>query len=305
MSEDPLVSVVIPCLNRAQFLGPTIQSILQQDYPHIECIVIDGGSTDGTIEILKSYGDRIKWISEPDKGHADAINKGWKMSEGEILAWLNADDCYVVPDAVTKAVAYLRENPDVDIVYGDYALIDEKGKMTSDVLCPRSWDLAHAVKYCDWTIPQPSAFMRRSILEKVNWLDASFTQKKDHELWLRVGLVGTIRYTPILFAYVRVCPGISQKGDEVAPACVRLTTKFFSIPDLPEPFRNPWFQRRALSNAYLVGALYAYPRSNGGYRWLAAKYLCKACIMDPSNVPFIAYRVAGSLLPPKRLKSAP
>src|SRR3990170_5405645 len=80
MSDLPVVSVVIPCLNRAHLLGPTIESVLQQDYPQVECVVVDGGSSDGTVEILQSYGESLKWVSEPDGGHADAINKGWHMS---------------------------------------------------------------------------------------------------------------------------------------------------------------------------------------------------------------------------------
>jgi len=91
-NDNPLVSVVIPSLNRAEFLEATIESVLNQDYPHIECIVVDGGSRDGSLKILESYGERIKWISEPDEGHANAINKGWKMSKGDILSWLNVDD---------------------------------------------------------------------------------------------------------------------------------------------------------------------------------------------------------------------
>ena len=90
--ESPLVSVVIPCLNRADFLIPTLESVLQQDYPNIECIVMDGGSTDGTTDILCRYDGRIEWKSQPDRGPSDAINKGWWLLGGEILAWLNADD---------------------------------------------------------------------------------------------------------------------------------------------------------------------------------------------------------------------
>ena len=95
MSNLPLESIGITCKNRAHYLIPTLESVLQQDYSPIECVVVNGGSTDGTVEILRQYGNQIKWVSEPDKGHADAINKGWLMSNGEILAWLNADNVSV------------------------------------------------------------------------------------------------------------------------------------------------------------------------------------------------------------------
>ncbi|HEY3248887.1 MAG TPA: glycosyltransferase, partial [bacterium] len=98
------MSVVVPCLNRAGYLAQTIDSILAQDYPHLECVVVDGGSTDGTVDLLRSYGEAVRWVSEPDRGHADAINKGWQMSRGTILAWLNADDVYVAVDAVSQIV---------------------------------------------------------------------------------------------------------------------------------------------------------------------------------------------------------
>jgi glycosyltransferase involved in cell wall biosynthesis len=295
------LSVVIPSLNRARFLVDTIDSVLRQDYPRIECIVVDGGSQDGTLEILRSYGDRIRWISEPDGGHADAINKGWKMSRGEVLAWLNADDVYVVPNGVSKAMSYLRKHADVDVVYGDCGVMEEDGRVTPEIYRPGPWDLAFAVKYCEHIIHQPSSFIRRPVLEKINWLDASFVQKKDHELWLRVGLAGFIRYVPEVFAYYRACPGISQRGDEAARSCPQLTKKFFSLPELPKEFRNERFRRRAWSNAHLMGAIWAFPQRNGGHRRLAWEFLCQAFLHDPSNLPYILARF-GYLLGPRQLK---
>lgn len=301
MSNILTLSVVIPCLNRARFLVDTIESVLRQDYPHIECIVVDGGSKDGTLEILRSYGDRIRWISEPDRGHADAINKGWKMSRGEVLAWLNADDVYVVPDGVSKAMSYLSEHQDVDAVYGDCGVMEEDGRVTPEIYRPRPWDLAYAVKYCEHIIHQPSSFIRRPVLEKINWLDASFVQKKDHELWLRVGLAGIIRYVPDVFAYYRRCLGISQRGDEAARSCPQITKKFLSLPELPKEFRNERFRRRAWSNAHLMGAIWAFPQRNGGHRRLAWEFLCQAFLHDPSNLPYILARF-GYLLGPRQLK---
>jgi len=281
---NPFVSVIIPCLNRAHYLVPTLESILQQDYPYIECIVVDGGSTDGTVEKLRQYGNRIKWVSEPDKGHTDAINKGWRMSKGEILAWLNADDLYVVPDAISKVVAYLQKNPQVDVVYGGFSWISEDGEIISDVIKPGEWDLVSAVKYCHYTIPQAASFMRRSILEKVGWLDAEFGNGKDHELWLRIGMVGTIKYEPIHIAYERDCTGLSQRVD-MGESKVRVTEKFFRQPNLPAPFDSPRFKRRALSNSYLVGSRYIW-RGTKRIR-LTLPYVIRAFTIDPLNGPFI------------------
>lgn len=289
-SMNPLVSVVIPCLNRARYLAPTLESVLGQDYAPVECIVIDGGSTDGTVETLRRYGRRIKWVSEPDKGHADAINKGWRMSGGEILAWLNADDLYAVPDAVGKAVAYLQGNPRVDVVYGDYSEIGENGEVTRGPIKPPEWNLERAVKYCHYTIPQAASFMRRSILEKVGWLDAGFGNGKDHDLWLRIGMAGTIRYAPIRLAFVRDCPGLSQRSD-MGEAKVRVTQKFFRRPDLPPPFDSPRFRRRAMSNSFLVGGVYAW---RGARRFKPAfRYLLRAFAADPLNGPPILAELLG------------
>jgi glycosyltransferase involved in cell wall biosynthesis/2-polyprenyl-3-methyl-5-hydroxy-6-metoxy-1,4-benzoquinol methylase len=274
--DHSFVSVVIPCLNRAHFLTPTIESVLQQDYPHIECIVVDGGSTDGTIDILKRYGDRIKWVSEPDDGHTDAINKGWRMSTGGILAWLNADDVWAVPDAVSKAVEYLQAHPDVDVVYGDCGAIDAEGNLVG-MSYLHEWDLGYAVEFCDHCIPQPAAFIRREILEKVGWLDVSFVSKKDHELWPRIGLAGNIRHIPVVLAHARACPGyMAQQGDVTAAACVALTRKFFTLPHVPDDLKKK--KKRALTNAYLRGMDYAW---QDGRHWeVVLTYALRAALMD-------------------------
>jgi len=284
----PLVSVVVPCLNRAHYLGPTLDSILGQDYPAIECIVIDGGSTDGTLDILKSYGDGIVWISEPDDGHADAINKGWKMSRGEILAWLNADDLYVVPDAVRKAVGYLENHPDVDVVYGDYSTIHPDGASYSGIVKPREWNLERAVRYCDNIIPQATSFIRRSTLDRIGWLDNKFICL-DHSLWLRISLDGAIRYTETHIACIRVDRGLSQHAD-IGGDKIAITKNFFTFPNLPERFKSIRFQKRAESNAYLVGARFnlfgdGRLRTSLGFIW-------KAFLIDPSNVLNILAAVA-------------
>jgi len=291
--KNPLVSVVIPCLNRAHYLVTTIESVLKQDYKPIECIVVDGGSTDATIEILRKYGERIKWVSETDKGHADAINKGWRMSSGEILSWLNADDLYVVPTAIGKAVGYLQKNQNVDVVYGDYSEISEHGEVIRALVKPREWDLVYAVKYCHYIVPQATSFMRRSVLEKVGWLDADFGNNKDHELWLRIGTIGIIKYSPIHVAQIRICLGLSQRLD-MGASKVKVTNKFFRQPDLPLPFNSARFRQRAISNSFLTGGMYIW--TGTGQIGPTLKYILRAITTDPLNCPFILAEITDRIL---------
>jgi glycosyltransferase involved in cell wall biosynthesis/2-polyprenyl-3-methyl-5-hydroxy-6-metoxy-1,4-benzoquinol methylase len=285
--ELPRVSVVVPCLNRADYITLTLDSILAQDYPNVECIVMDGGSTDGTVELVeREYGGRVTLVSGPDEGHADAINKGWWRSTGEILAWLNADDVWL-PGAVRTAIDYLIEHPDVDMVYGDCASINEQGELVGKAH-HAEWDLRYAVEHCDYSIPQPASFIRRGILEKVGWLDASFIQKKDHELWLRIGRHGTIKHIPVMLAGAMGVPGyMGYRGDFTAETCVRITRKFFQ--ELEDESLFDDIHERAMSNSYLTGALYAW---NEGFHWRTAlRYAMRAMEIDPSNARRVLARL--------------
>ncbi len=279
-----LVSVVIPTLNRAHYLPATIESVLNQDYACVECIAVDGGSRDESVAVLRRYDDRIKWVSEPDQGHADAINKGWHMSSGAVVSWLNADDLYVAPAAISTAVAYMETHADVDVLYGDYSEISEDGRVLRGPVKPPSWDLADAVKFCRYTVPQAASFIRRSILERVGWLDAAFGNGKDHELWLRIGMIGTIRYAPIHIAYVRKCRGLSQRLD-MGQAKIRITQRFFLQPHLRPPFDSPRFKRRAFSNSYLVAGIYTWNGTKQIAPTLA--HLRRSVTADPLNSLFI------------------
>src|ERR1043165_7317408 len=125
----PLVSIITPSYNQAAYLEQTIQSVLTQDYPRIEFMVIDGGSTDASVEIIKKYADRLAyWVSEKDSGQAEAINKGLTRAKGEILAWLNSDD-YYLPNTILAVVRCFDENPDVDLIYGDMLAVDGDGRI--------------------------------------------------------------------------------------------------------------------------------------------------------------------------------
>src|SRR5512139_1414374 len=125
----PLVSIITPSYNQARFLETTIRSVLDQDYPNLEYLIVDGGSTDGSREIIQRYSDRLAWwVSERDQGQTDAINKGFARARGEILAWLNSDDTYL-PGAIQGAVDFLQDHPGVGMVYGDANLIDEQSNV--------------------------------------------------------------------------------------------------------------------------------------------------------------------------------
>ena len=182
-TRGPLVSIVVPSFNQARYLDATLHSIFSQSYPNIEVIVIDGGSSDGSTNILKRYSSRLKyWESEPDNGQTHAINKGFKRASGEILAWLNSDDL-LLPGAIARAVASLSSNKQTDIVYGDRVIINED---SWDIGVWRTWNAHKSVlAYADF-IPQETLFWRRSIWDKVGAsLDENFQFAMDWDLLLR------------------------------------------------------------------------------------------------------------------------
>lgn len=181
----PKVSIVTPSYNQGQFIEETILSVKNQNYPNIEHIIIDGGSNDNTLEILRKYEDvyNMRWVSEPDKGQADAINKGFKMSNGEIIGWLNSDDLYFDKDSVSVVVEKFEECEDVDILYGHTVLINAQNRLMRILLVPKfNYERLKRLNY----IPQPSVFFRSSIVKQEN-LDISFHYSMDYEFWLRLG----------------------------------------------------------------------------------------------------------------------
>ncbi len=184
-----LVSIITPSYNQAAYLEQTILSVVNQDYPRIEYIVADGASTDGSLEIIKKYESKFSfWVSEKDRGQADAINKGFARATGDIIAWLNSDD-YYLPGAVGAAVRVFEENPDVVLAYGDMLAVDERGK-TFNTLSYKQLALEDLL--CFQIIGQPAVFMRRSALQKTNGLNLDFHYLLDHLLWIQIAKHGKI-----------------------------------------------------------------------------------------------------------------
>lgn len=179
----PLISIITPSLNQGRFIRDTIESVLSQDYPRLEYIVIDGGSTDDTPDILRSYGDRLTWRSAPDAGQADAVNSGFRLANGEILGWLNSDDTYH-HGAVKAAAGYLAASTDTAMVYGDARYIDENNAITG-TFPTEDFDMNRLAAAC--IICQPAAFFRRAALEAVGMLDPGLRYCMDYDLWIRLG----------------------------------------------------------------------------------------------------------------------
>ena len=206
--EMPLVSIITPSYNDGRFIEDNILSVKHQDYPFIEHIVVDGGSIDSTLSILRKY-KTVRWISEPDSGVTDAFNKGISMASGDILAFQNSDDVYYGSDAVHKAVNAMLSNPTVGVIFGDFATIDVDGRIVhfSQGGGGKQYSLP-ALLCSEFTIPLVSAFIRRSAIEAIGGkLDASLDFAADWELWTRIGLKFPIMYVAERFGSVRKYPG--------------------------------------------------------------------------------------------------
>lgn len=202
MNGLPLVSIVTPSFNQARYIEATIRSVLEQDYPRIEYLIVDGGSTDGTVEIIKKYEGRIGWwVSEQDKGQTDAINKGFARAKGDILAWLNSDDTYE-PGAVAAAVKYLMEHPGVGMVYGDCNFINEEGQVIGRFRAAQTDYRLLRQGYVH--IPQQTMFFRAELWKQVGPLDPSFYFAMDYDLWIRLAARTQLKYVPQTWANFRL-----------------------------------------------------------------------------------------------------
>ena len=200
MSDLPLVTIVTPSYNQGRFLEATLKSVLEQDYPNIEYLVVDGASTDNSVDIIRRYADRLAWwVSEKDSGQSEAINKGLQRARGEFVGWLNSDDVYQ-PGAVSAAVAAFRSRPEAAVVYGDALSIDADGK-PFNIMRARQYSVADLMAFN--IICQPAAFMRRSVLEQVHYLNPAYHLLMDNLLWMNMGRIAPLVYVPQTWAAAR------------------------------------------------------------------------------------------------------
>jgi len=251
----PRVSIVTPSYNQAQFIEETIRSVLLQGYPNLEYIIIDGGSTDSSVGIIKKYEPWLSyWVSEPDRGQAHAINKGFQKATGEILTWLNSDDVYL-PGAARTAVKCLISQPETAMVYGDCRIIDEHSQVI-DLWKSPDFSLAELPFKC--FIPQQTVFFRREVLDQVGLLKTDLHYALDYDLWLRLAPCHIIRHIPTFLAEHRKCGGTKTVTHPEAfwPEIVSILHGFFADPALPSAIRA--LEQDAYAIAYLHEAFQCF-----------------------------------------------
>jgi len=258
----PRVSIITPSYNQAQFLEQTIRSVLDQNYPNLEYWVIDGGSTDGSLEIIQKYAGQLAgWVSEPDRGQAEGINKGLARATGEVVAWLNSDDVYY-PGAVGAAVGALAANPQASFVFSDVESIDEAGKPFHRMRYGH-WGLADLMRFR--IIGQPAVFIRRTYLAQTGLLDPSYHYLLDHHLWLRLAALAEPAYVPgELWAAARMHASAKNMAQAAgfAPEALQLAEWILQDPRF-EPLASQ-MERQIWAGAYRLAGFYLMESGQAG-----------------------------------------
>lgn len=290
MTKLPLVSIITPSYNQAPYLEETILSVLNQDYPHIEYIIIDGGSTDGSVDIIRKYADRLAyWSSESDSGQAEAINKGWRRCQGDLIAYLNSDD-YYLPGAISTIVATWQAHPESGVICGQATWVDVRGnpqQTTSSQV--NAQQMLNRLE----SLPQPAAFVTKAVVERIGFFDEGLHYTLDKEYYLRAVANADIAYATEPLACMRLHESSKSVAatSKFAPEMVRLAKKITTAPTLYP--RCAIVPSVVFSRAHIVAAQFLY--ISGAFR-AAGEQLFHAFRLSPAYRWQIATRELPRLI---------
>lgn len=296
-APGPRVTIVTPSYNQGRFIEETIRSVLLQGYAPLEYVVMDGGSTDGAVEIIRKYEPWLYfWTSGPDGGQSHAINEGWRRGTGEIVAWLNSDDVYE-PGVVWKAVSLLAEHPDAGMVYGHSTEYDEEGRNVGK-LRGRPF-VAEEIIWGRNPVAQPSAFMRRGVIDRVGCLNESLHFAMDYDLWLRLGTAAPVFFVDEIWSRFRFYPQ-SKSGGGWLPFAEEIDRA------LGEAFRGnrlpPALHRHRVAALALSSARLAAQTAGAGRAAAARRHALRALRQDITLLghPVWRRKLLGCLLGRRR-----
>jgi glycosyltransferase involved in cell wall biosynthesis len=248
-----LVSIITPAYNRQSLIEETILSVIGQDYPNLEYLVLDDGSSDGTLSVIEKYSEHLKYDTHPNMGETRTVNKGLKLARGEILAIVNSDDP-LMPGAVSAAVELMVRRPEIVVAYPDWYIIDGDGHVLGHRVTPE-YSYLHMLKrhHC---VPGPGVFFRKSVAERLGGRDECFRYVADFDFWLRAGLVGPFARIPKTLATFRWHSGgasSKEQGISMAEEHIRLIEKIYALPNLPASILG--VRKEAFSSAYYEAAV--------------------------------------------------
>ncbi len=290
MTSSPSITIITPSYNQAEFLEFAIRSVLAQEIPDLEYFIVDGRSTDGSVEIIQKFAHQLAWwISEPDSGQAEAINKGFARARGEFVAWLNSDDMYA-PGMLNQAIEVLRAHPEVGLVFGNAVSINEDGLPLNEATFG-DWTLKDLMAFN--IIWQPAVVFRKSVLDQAGYLNPKYHYMLDHHLWLRMARHSTLKYVPHLWAFARhhsFAKNVAQPegfGREALEVLEWMKTQ----PDLQAIIQQAPSSIQA--GAYRFNARYLL---DGGKGWPALKNYLKAFSLHPKTALKEWHRIVYAFL---------